>query len=86
MKKIVYYQGCLTLNLKNKYEWSVAVWLNTGMFADAYIKMAKQPFETSEEAIKDMNATLALFGVTKKTPTYGSGIPGYAEAKRKKKK
>lgn len=85
MKKIVYYRKCLTTLLSGKYEWSAAVWFNTGIFADATIEGRNQ-FETIDEAVADMKRILALFGVTNRTPSDGHPTGNTEKPSRKHKK
>jgi hypothetical protein len=66
MKKIVGYKNSLCQRLDSKWEWTCAVWFGHGMFADAYIKGTK-PFDTHEEATANMDKTIRLFGITKRT-------------------
>ncbi len=66
MKKIVGYRKCLNHTLAKEWEWSCAVWFDSGMFADAIIK-STGPMKRKQDAIKEMKETLAKFGVTKET-------------------
>ena len=83
MKKIVYHRKCICTKLNGKFEWSAAVWFNTGMFADATIH-GRTEKDTIEEVQADMKATLALFGVTKRTPS--DGIPTGSKEKRSRQR
>ena len=67
MKEIVAYRKSLCYNLAREWEWSCPVWFGPGLFADAFIKGTKA-FKTKTEAVKDMNRSIKLFGITRKTP------------------
>ena len=64
--KIVGYRKCFTHKLDGKWDWQCPVWFNEGIFASAMIKSARD-FDTQIEAVDDMEATMKLFGVTKRT-------------------
>lgn len=64
--KIVGYRKCYTHRLDNKWDWNCPVWFTEGIFANAMIKSARE-FDTQEEAVADMETTMKLFGVTKRT-------------------
>jgi hypothetical protein len=64
--KIVGYRKCFTHKLDGKWDWQCPVWFTVGIFANAMIKSARD-FDTQEDAVDDMDATMKLFGVTKRT-------------------
>ena len=86
--KIVGYRKCFTHKLDGKWDWQCPVWFNQGMFANAMIKSTKD-FDTEVEANTDMEATMKLFGVTKRTknlnlPPKQQLTPRCAESKKGK--
>ena len=86
--KIVGYRKCFTHKLDSKWDWQCPVWFNQGMFANAMIKSTKD-FDTEVEANTDMEATMKLFGVTKRTknlnlPPKQQLTPRCAESKKGK--
>lgn len=88
MKQIVGYRKCFTHKLDGKWDWKCPVWFNKGMFANAMIKSARD-FDTEVEANADMEATMKLFGVTKRTknlnlPPKQTITPRRAESKKGK--
>jgi hypothetical protein len=89
MKKIVGYRKCFTHRLDNTWDWNCPVWFTEGIFANAMIKSARD-FDTQKDAVDDMDATMKLFGVTKRTenlnlPPKKQITPRRSESKRKKK-
>ena len=66
MKKIVGYRKALTHRLDGEWEWSCPVWFTVGIFANATIHGTNR-FETQSLAVADMETTMKLFGVTKRT-------------------
>jgi hypothetical protein len=68
MNKIVAYRKSLCHNLAREWEWSCPVWFGHGIFADAVIR-GRHPFRRKSDAIRDLNKTMKLFGVTKKELT-----------------
>ena len=88
MKKIVGYRKCFTHKLDGKWDWQCPVWFTEGIFASAMIKSARD-FDTQDEALADMEATMKLFGVTKRTknlnlPPKQASEPRRAESKKGK--
>ena len=86
--KIVGYRICFTHRLDNKWDWSCPVWFTEGIFANAMIKSPKE-FDTEAEALANMQATMKLFGVTKRTknlnlPPKQTQSPRCAESKKGK--
>ena len=86
--KIVGYRKCFTHKLDGKWDWQCPVWFNQGMFANAMIKSARD-FDTEVEAAADMEKTMKLFGVTKRTknlnlPPKQTQPPRCAESKKGK--
>lgn len=86
--KIVGFRKCFTHRLDDKWEWACPVWFNEGIFAHAIIKGVKE-FDTEEEARTNMDETMKLFGVTKRTknlnlPPKATPSPRRAESKKGK--
>lgn len=86
--KIVGYRKCFTHRLDRKWDWNCPVWFTESIFANAMIKSARE-FDTQEEAVADMEATMKLFGVTKRTknlnlPPKQISPPRCAESKKGK--
>jgi hypothetical protein len=86
--KIVGYRKCFTHRLDRKWDWQCPVWFTQGMFANATIHSARD-FDTQEDAVADMEATMKLFGVTKRTknlnlPPKQNPTPRRAESKKGK--
>lgn len=87
-KKIVGYRKCFTHKLDGKWDWQCPVWFTEGMFANATIHSTRD-FNTQEEAVADMEKTMKLFGVTKRTknlnlPPKQTITPRCAESKKGK--